>query len=154
MPSPPFEVLDWGSGVDLGIVTLQKLGWQSGPFQRKITRDLARAFLKPPKLSILPTDFLNCGSDRYHDVGSPFRHFWRFSSLTALLNKFGWFYDIFLSLYTLCTKDFFPAIFLQPWRARRQKCAPPSQLGPDGIWVFEVVWPALPAEQLIRAGRF
>ncbi len=79
-------------------------------------------------------------------------HFRCFSS-AGLLNEFGWFYDIFLSLYTLSTKDFFPAGFLQPRRALRQESTPPSKLGLNGVWVFELVWPILLAERLTEAGR-
>jgi hypothetical protein len=59
-------------------------------------------------------------------------------------------------MHTFNNNDYFPADFLQPWQARRQKCAPPLELGldgQDGVVVFRVVWPALPAERPIGAGH-
>ncbi len=97
----------------------------------KITRDLARAFLKHTTLMhTTPPKFLNFGSDINHDVGGPLCHFWRFSSLKDLLKEFRQFHDIFLFLYLFSINDFFHAKFLQPLRARWQKWAPPPQLRP------------------------
>jgi hypothetical protein len=54
--------------------------WGVNPdlFGIKIARDLARAFLKPPTVSVPPPDFLNCGGDRNIAVCDRFRHFQRF----------------------------------------------------------------------------
>jgi hypothetical protein len=56
-------------------------------------------------------DFLSSGGGSNHDVGGPFHHFGCFSSSTALMREFGWFYDIFLSQYKLSTNDFSPLTF-------------------------------------------
>jgi hypothetical protein len=87
--------------------------WDDNPdlFGVKITRDLARVFLKQTTLTVSLLDFLNSNGDSNHDVGSPFCHFGNFSSLKALDGEFGWFYDMFLSPYTLSTDNFFPANF-------------------------------------------
>ncbi len=63
--------------MDSGIVPLQKsvLGQQSGPFLRKIARDLARAFLMLILLMVLTPVVLNWGGENKHDVGGHFRHF-------------------------------------------------------------------------------
>jgi hypothetical protein len=87
--------------------------WDDNPdlFGVKITRDLARVFLKQTTLTVLLPNFLNSNSDSNHDVGGPFRLFVHFSSLKALVGEFGWFYDMFLSPYTLSTDNFSCQLF-------------------------------------------
>jgi hypothetical protein len=51
--------------------------WDVNPdlFSIKIARDLARAFLKRPTVSVLAPDFLNTGGNRNHAIGDRSRHF-------------------------------------------------------------------------------
>ncbi len=78
------EVLAWTAASSLYI----NQSWDHNPdlFSIKIARDLTRAISKQPALTVfLPPDFI----DSNLAVGSPSRHFGRFSSSTALMREFG-----------------------------------------------------------------
>jgi hypothetical protein len=100
--------------------------WDDNPdlFGIKIARDIARAFLKHATLSVSPPDFLNCGGDRNHAVGDPFRHFQRFYSLTALLREFSQFYDIFFIICTLINNNFYPRRLFATLTSAAKKICP------------------------------
>jgi hypothetical protein len=66
----------------------------------KIGWDLARAFLMWATLTVYPPGFLNSTGNSNHGVGGPFHHFLCFSSLTALMKEFSWFYGKLLYPYT------------------------------------------------------
>jgi hypothetical protein len=72
-------------------------------------------------LTVMPLDFLYSGGNINYDVCGPFCHF---SSLTALMKGFSWFYDKYSCPHTHSV----PMIFLQLWRV----------LG-GGVVVFKVV---------------
>jgi hypothetical protein len=54
MPSPPFEVLNCGGGMNSGIIPVQNQSWDDNPdlFDIKIAIDLARDFLEQRKLTV------------------------------------------------------------------------------------------------------
>jgi hypothetical protein len=54
----------------------------------KITRDLARVFLKQTMSTASLPDFLNSSGDSNHNISSPYHHFLLFLSSIALMRGF------------------------------------------------------------------